>query len=289
MTGKRRVLSAGCWLPVLVLGAACSTPAPATKTYTLTGQILAVHPGKQSLTIKHQDIPGYMPGMTMTFAARDASMIAGREAGEMVKATLEIGDTWSRLTSVEVTGREPITAMPAELALAEGLLKEGDPLPDATFVDQNGRARSLREWRGSPLAITFTYTRCPIPEFCPRIDRHFARAAAAIAGDDVLRGRAKLLTVSFDPGHDTPAVMKAHAKTLGADERVWTFATGTREDVEMFAARFGVAVTRSGDLPDDIMHNLRTIVVDAGGTIRALHSGSDWTPARLLDDLRGAR
>ena len=268
--------------------AGCSRPEPAPKSYTLTGQILAVHPEKQSLTIKHQDIPGYMPGMTMTFAAREAAMIAGRERGEMVKATLEVGDTWSRLTSVEVTGKEPITAMPAELALAEGLMAVGDTVPAATLVDQNGRTRSLNDWRGAPLAITFTYTRCPIPEFCPRIDRQFSEVAAAIKQDAALAGKAKLLTISFDPGYDTPAIMKAHAKKLGADESLWTFATGTRENIELFAARFGVAVTRTGETPADIMHNLRTIIVDGSGIVRALHSGTDWTPAALVEDLRKA-
>jgi protein SCO1/2 len=179
--------------------------------------------------------------------------------------------------------------MPAELALAQGLLQPTDPLPEAAFVDQNGRTRALSEWRGAPLAITFTYTRCPIPDFCPRIDRQFAAIAEAIAADDALRGRAKLLTVSFDPGHDTPDVLKAHARKIGADERVWTFATGPRDEVELFAARFGVAVTREGDTAEDIMHNLRTIVVGADGKIRTMHSGSDWAVARLVDDLRAAR
>src|SRR5687767_1618724 len=160
--------------------AGCRAPQPDTKSYTLTGQILAVHPEKQSLTIKHHDIDGYMPAMTMTFAARDGSLVAGRTPGELVKATLEVGDTWSRLTALEVTGKAPITAMPAELALAEGLLKEGDALPEATFVDQDGRTRSLAEWKGAPVAITFTYTRCPLPEFCPRVDRQFVAAQRAI-------------------------------------------------------------------------------------------------------------
>lgn len=272
---------------LLVLGtAACGKAEPAVKSYTLTGQILAVHPERQSLTIKHQDIPGYMPGMTMTFAAREASMIAGREPGELVTATLEVGETSSRLTAIEVTGRAPIAAMPAEIALAQGMVHQGDPLPPVTLVDQNGRERSLAEWRGGPLAITFTYTRCPLPEFCPRIDRQFAAAARAIEADPALRGRARLVTISFDPEFDTPAVLKAHARTLGADARVWTFATGTREQIELFAARFGVAVTRDGATAADIMHNLRTIVVGADGTVRAMHSGSDWEVAQLLTDLR---
>jgi protein SCO1/2 len=272
-----------------VLGAGCSSPQSPSKSYQLTGQILAVHAAKQSLTIKHQDIAGYMPGMTMTFAAKDAAMIAGREPGELVTATLEVGDTWSRLTAVQVTGKAPIAAMPAELALAEGLLAAGDPLPAASFVDQTGRARALSEWRDGPIAITFTYTRCPLPEFCPRVDRQFAEVQSAIAKDPALAGKARLITISFDPAYDTPPVLRAHAKKLGADPDVWTFMTGKREDVELFAARFGVAVTRTGDTPADIMHSMRTIVADAQGRIRALHSGSDWTPAQIVDGLRAAR
>ena len=277
-------------LLVLIAGLAvgCREPEPAAKSYQLTGQILAVHPDKQSLTIKHKDIDGYMPAMTMTFAAKDASMIAGRERGELVKATLEVGDTWSRLVSVEVTGTAPIDAMPAELALAEGLHAVGDRLPDAAFTDQHGRPRTLADYRGAPLAITFTYTRCPIPEFCPRVDREFGKVQQAIAGDAALAG-AKLLTVSFDPAYDTPPVLKAHARKVGADEKTWTFATGTREDVELFAARFGVAVTRTGETPDDIMHNLRVIVADGSGTIRAMLSGTEWDAARVIDALRTAR
>ena len=270
------------------MAAGCSKPAPASKSYTVIGQILAVHPDRQSLTIKHGDIAGYMPGMTMTFIARDRSLVDGRTAGEMVKATLEVGDTWSRLTTVEVTGKEPITAMPAELALAEGLLTRGDPLPPVSLVDQKGRPRTIGEWRGAPVAITFTYTRCPMPEFCPRVDRQFADVQAGIASDPVLNGKARLLTISFDPEYDKPAVLAAHAHTLRADARVWTFATGTQREIELFAARFGVAVTRSGATAADIMHNLQTIVVDSTGTIRAVHSGSEWTPAQILDDLRRA-
>ena len=271
------------------MAAGCSTPEPAPKSYQLTGQILAVHPAKQSLTIKHQDIAGYMPAMTMTFAAKDAAMIAGREPGEIVTATLEVGDTWSRLTAVQVTGKGPIAALPAEIALAEGILVEGDPLPKGSFVDQTGRARALTEWNAGPVAITFTYTRCPIPEYCPRVDRQFAELQSVIAEDPALAGKARLITISFDPAHDTPEVLRAHAKKLGADPSVWTFMTGKREDVELFAARFGVAVTRSGDTAADIMHNLRTIVAGADGRIRKLHSGSEWTAAQIAGDLRAAR
>ena len=279
-----------CLVLLLVLGAgACSRPEPETKSYTLTGQILAVHPERQSLTIKHEDIPGYMPGMTMTFVARDASLVAGRAPGELVKATLEVSETSGRLTALEVTGTGPITAMPAELALAEGILTEGDTLPPAMFLDAQGRARQLAEWRGAPLVITFTYTRCPLPDFCPRIDRKFAELQRAIAGDPALAGRARLLTISFDPDFDTPTVLDAHARTLGANPDVWTFATGSRDEIELFAARFGVAVTRTGETPADVMHNLRTVVASGDGTIRALHSGADWAVARLVDDLRAAR
>src|SRR5690606_14608201 len=187
-----------------------------------------------------------------------------------------------------VTARAPITALPVELALAEGLISEGDTLPPAMFIDQNGRTRQLAEWRGGPLAITFTYTRCPLPDFCPRIDRKFAELQSAIAADAALAGRAKLLTISFDPEYDTPDVLERHARTLGADEAAWTSPPGDLTAIGLFAARFGVAVTRGGDTAADIVHNLRTIVAAPDGTVRALHSGADWEVATIVADLRAA-
>ena len=105
--------------------------------------------------------------------------------------------------------------------------------------------------------------------------------------EDPAGGRVHLVTVSFDPATDTPPVLKAHAKTLGADPKQWTFLTGDRDDVDQFAARFGVSIARAMDDPRNITHNLRTAIIGADGRLVKVYTGNEWTPAQVLADLRG--
>src|SRR4029434_1190606 len=120
------------------------------------------------------------------------------------------------------------------------LLEPGQQVPEVRLIDESGTGRTPADWRGRTLAVTVIYTRCPYPDFCPRMDRQFKRAQRAILGDTQLRDHAALLShgallsVSFDPDFDTPSVLAAHAKQVGADSRVWRFATGERSAVEAF-------------------------------------------------------
>jgi protein SCO1/2 len=117
------------------------------------------------------------------------------------------------------------------------------------------------------------------------MDRNFAKIQAAIGADAALRGRIRLVSVSFDPDFDTPEVLAAHAARLKADAGVWTFLTGDRATVDRFAARLGVGVLRPADEPD-ITHNLRTILVGADGRIVRIYPGNEWTTDTVLADLR---
>jgi protein SCO1/2 len=133
--------------------------------------------------------------------------------------------------------------------------------------------------------MTFIYTRCPLPTFCPLMDRHFAALQKTLKADPALKN-VKLVTISFDPTTDTPAVLKKHAKSLDADLARWTFLTGDRDDVDQFAARFGVSVSRALNDARDITHNLRTAVIGADGKLVKVYTGNDWSPEQVLADLK---
>jgi protein SCO1/2 len=274
-------------LAAAVAAAACSR-GEAPKRYQLTGQVLAVRADRQQITIKHGDIDGYMPAMTMSFAVARADLLTGREPGETVKATLEVENMIARLVEITRTGMAPLPDLTNEAELAAGLLDVGDEVPDAAFIDSNDARRSFSEWRGSHVLVTFIYTQCPLPNFCPLMDQNFATLQGAIAEDGGLRGRVKLLTISFDPAHDTPAILAAHAKRRRADPAVWTFLTGDRVTIDRFAARLGVGVVRPGDDSNMITHNLRTIHVGPDGRIAKIYSGNEWIPSQVLADLRAA-
>jgi protein SCO1/2 len=279
----RRTLAAA----LVAVAAACGGPAaPAAKRYTLTGQVLAVHADRQELSIKHEDIVGYMPGMTMSFPVANASLLSGRMPGELVTATLEVSGLVGRLVAITHTGTAPLPDTNTA-AMTDGVLEVGDPVPDAALVDQRDTRRSLSEWTGTPVLITFVYTRCPLPTFCPAMNRNLAAIQKALAADPALTGRLKLVSITFDPEHDTPAVLAQFAAAHQADPAVWTWLTGDRVTTDRLAARFGVSVIRSTDAPAEVMHNLRTTLVDASGRVARIYSGSEWTPSAVLADLRG--
>jgi protein SCO1/2 len=168
------------------------------------------------------------------------------------------------------------------------VLAPGNPVPDVRLTDESGTTRAFSDWRGKAIAVTFVYTRCPIPDFCPLMDRQFAAVQRELLADAALRDRVALLSVSFDPEYDTPAVLAEHARRAGADPRVWRFATGDRDAIAGFASRFGVSVIREGADAREITHNLRTAVIGRDGRLIEMLSGNEWTASQLLDALRRA-
>jgi protein SCO1/2 len=270
-------------LAVLLLISGCSKG----REYELRGQVLAVDPDRQELTIKHDDIRGFMPGMTMPFKVRDKKLLEGRLPGDLVTATLVVEDADAFLSAVTKTGHAALTG-PPPAAPSSRVINPGEEVPDVQVVDQSGTPRRLSEWRGRVLAVTFIYTRCPLPNFCPLMDRHFAAAQKAIKDDAALRGRARLLSVSFDPGFDTPAVLKDHAARAGADPAMWSFVTGDRDAIDRFAGAFGVSIIREDADLKEIVHNLRTAVIDPQGRVVEVFTVNEWTAEELLTSLRRA-
>jgi protein SCO1/2 len=276
-------------LIALAAGACRAAPPPAPRQFELRGQILSVRPDIGEVQIKHEAIAGYMDAMTMSFAVKDRALLQGRVAGDVVRGTLMVTDTDAWLSTLEKTGTAPLpeatpdTSAPAP---AVNLLEPGQPVPDEAFIDQEGKPWRPGVLAGKAYALTFIYTRCPLPTYCPLMSRNFRTAQQLVAARGALADRTRFVTISFDPEFDTPAVLKQHAAAIGADPRTWTFLTGDRAAIEAFAGRFGVSVMREPDTT--ITHNLRTAIVGPTGTIARIYSGNEWTPAQLVDDLAAA-
>src|SRR5438128_8484335 len=281
------------WLAIV---AAACVKSSDQRQYTLQGQVISVTANHQEATITHEEITGLMPAMTMPYKVRDAKLLDGIAPGDLITARLIVVPNDAYLTDVKKVGRAPLEtprpvsteAAPSASSASAGfeLLKPGDAVPDARFVDQNGRTRAFSSFRGSTIVLTFIYTRCPMPTFCPLMDRHFAAIQKKLKDDAAADGRVHLVSVSFDPSTDTPPVLKRHAAKVGADPKTWTFLTGDRDEIDRFAARFGVSVARPANDRDDITHTLRTAIIDAGGKVVKVYTGNDWTPEQVLADLK---
>ncbi len=255
--------------------------------YPVRGQITAIAPDRSYVTLSHGDIPGFMPAMTMAYSVEPKASIGSLTPGDLITATVVVPKGAAPyLTRIERTGHAPVKA-DAPTPRVMDLLNPGDAVPDTELQDQDGRTRRLSDWKGKATAVTFIYTNCPMQDFCPLMDRRFAGVQKAIASDPALAQTIHLVSVSFDPARDTPAVLKAHAKTLGANPALWTFLTAPESVIETFASRFGVSIVREGAAAS-ITHNLRTAVIDPRGRLVKMYSGSDWSPEMLLADLRDA-
>ncbi len=269
---------------LLVATASCSS----TKHYEMRGQILAINRDRMEILVKHEEIEGLMPAMTMPWKVRAVNMLDNLGPGDIITSDIEVDGSEGVVTKITKLGTAkpdmPAPAAPASPGVK--YLRPGDEIPDQAFTDQNGRRRTFSDIRGNrAIAVTFIYTKCPIPTFCPMMDRHFAEAQALIK-EKGLTDRAHLLSVSFDPKNDTPVVLKKHAQSLGFDPAVWTFVTGDRSEIDLFATNLGVTLVRGEAAnPDEIGHTLRTSLVDREGKLVSSYSGADWTPADLVGAL----
>jgi protein SCO1/2 len=265
-------------LCTLLLAAAGCTKTEPAREYTLVGQILAVSPERSEVTIRHEDVKGFMPGMTMAFPVKDRALLEGRQAGDLITATLVFNETKSYLSAITRTGHQPVDTAPQPGFIG---LRPGDVVPDTSFVDEAGAVRRLQDWRGHRVALTFIYTRCPVPDFCPLMNRNFASVQDALRQRQDLAD-VRLLSVTLDPAYDRPAILAAHAKVFKANPAIWSFLTGDEKELATFAGHFGIYIEPDKENPGQIIHSLRTAVIGVDGTLAHNTSGNEWTPTELL-------
>lgn len=117
--------------------------------------------------------------------------------------------------------------------------------------------------RGRPYILTFIFTRCPVPNFCPRISQNFSQLQDAIKSDPALATKARLLSITLDPKFDTPEVLRAYGEHQHADPGAWTFATGEPAQIDSLTQSFAVYVQLEAGT---ISHGLATALVGPDGS-----------------------
>jgi protein SCO1/2 len=252
--------------------------------YALTGKVQGVDLVSREVLVAHDDIKDFMPAMTMPLRMRDPEgFIAGLSGtrlvrlrrGDVIKATLAVKDAESWIENVTVVKYEPPPIKPTPPPKESRI---GEPVVDFDLIDQDGKPLRLSDYRGHPLALTFIYTRCPLPEFCPRIMKNFQALEKLIEDDKDLRGAARLLSVSFDVEFDRPEVLQAFGSAFVTDRgngpfARWKLATGTKESVDRLGRFFGLIFFKEGD---QFAHSLVTAVIGPDGRLVKEWSGSDW-------------
>jgi protein SCO1 len=257
---------------------------PAVKTYKLTGKIVSVDKSAMTALIDTDEIKGFMEGMTMSYKVKHPGELDGLTPGDTISADLreQNDDYW--LENIKVTKKS--TGPPPATKSEFHMPSPGDPVPDFKLVNQSNEQISLGQFRGKTLILTFIYTRCPYPDFCPRVSGQFAELNRDLSSDPGLFAKTHLLSVSFDPQYDTPKVLTDYGhQWAGKQARVfdhWEFAAVSAADLPAMAKFFGLTVIPEKD--DIITHSLSTAVIGPDGRIYRWYHGADWQATDVLKD-----
>jgi protein SCO1 len=255
--------------------------------YPVRGKVVNVDKRGAAVTVAHEAIPGYMDAMTMPFKLKDPALLDIMADGDRLQAMLVVSGTRSWLEEVVVVHEEADANTNPANSLEP---KPGDEIPDFSLVNQDGKRITLRQYRGRALAVTFIYTRCPLPDYCPLMTAHFGDLEKALATEPALYAKTHLLSITVDPEYDTPRVLRQYAAKemtgpQGKDRPAfahWELATGSKEQVKAVATYFGMQYWPEGD---QIIHSLRTAVIGPDGKLVKLYPGNEWKPADIFSEL----
>lgn len=257
--------------------------------YKLRGKVISTNAAKGEVTVDHQAIAGFMEAMTMPYKLRDASILSELHPGDVITADVLVpqgasGDVL--LDHIVIVAQAKPDYRPA---VSYHVPAQGDVVPDFKLRNQDGRAIHTSQFRGKDLLVTFIYTRCPSPNFCPLVTRNFAAIHKRLAVSPALHSKTHLLCISFDPDHDTPDRLRAYGATyIGSDAKDafddWDFAVPDKPALLEMAKFFDLGITNETD--ETITHTLSTTLIGVDGKVVRFYPGNEWTPEQIVADVK---
>jgi protein SCO1 len=259
------------------------------KRYPFKGKVVSVDKAKKTATIDHEEIPGFMSAMTMSFPIHEDWVWNELTPGSEIQAELVVDNKakdsyWlEKVGIVSAPNPNQPTPTPDD--------RIGKQIPDFTLTNQDGKRISAKDFLGKAWALTFIYGRCPLPDYCIRMSTHFSDLANQLKRDAELKDKIRLLSISFDPENDTPGKLKQYgAGYLGnqdpPDFSIWQLAVGSDTEVRPIANFFGLDYRTDENNNAVINHNLRTAVISPEGKVTKIFNGNEWTTPELLSELK---
>jgi protein SCO1/2 len=258
------------------------------KRYALKGKVISIDKQAGTANIENEPVEGFMDAMVMPYPIKPQVAVNQLQPGDSITADVvvaEPGKYW--LENVKVTGHsKPSADKPTAIHIPAA----GEEVPDFKLVNQNGKQISLRQYRGQTLLLTLIYTRCPFPDFCPRVSHEFAAINREVLANQPRYGKTHLLSISFDPAHDTPKVLRDYGFSCADSKdpalfKHWEFSAIPQSELPAFADYFALIFKEEGGL---ITHSLSTAVIAPNGKIFKWYHGADWQSSELLDDIVAA-
>ncbi|MFT3742712.1 MAG: SCO family protein [Pyrinomonadaceae bacterium] len=264
------------------------------KRYPIKGKVVSVDKASKKAKIDHDRVDGYMEAMTMDFPIHADWAWDELTPGAEVKGDLVVDNAAKEPYWIEnigiIAAAKPGQPVPD---INENFAQLGKEVPEFTLTNQEGKKFSLKDYRGKALALTFIYSRCPLPDYCIKMSTAFSDLALQLNADPEFKEKIRLLSISFDPENDTPEKLKSYGtgylgKGAKPDFTVWQLAVGSDAEVRKIADFFGLRYEVDQNDKTQINHSLRTAVIAPDGKVTKIFPGNEWKPADLLDALKGS-
>jgi protein SCO1/2 len=264
---------------------------PSYKVYKLRGKVVSINSATNEVTLNHEAIPGFMDAMTMPYKLKDPGILGELHPGDVITADVLVSqdaDANVLLDHIVVVAQAKPDYRPTVFYHVPA---PGDAVPDFKLRNQDGRSIHLGQFRGKQLLITFIYTRCPLPNFCPLVTHNFAVIDKQLAAIPALYSKTHLLCVSFDPSHDTPERLRAYGSSyMGSDAKNafahWDFAVPQAPELTEMAKFFDLGITNEAD--STITHTLSTTLIGRDGKVVRFYPGNEWTTDQVMADVKQA-
>lgn len=258
------------------------------KRYALKGKVVSIDKQAASANIDNEPIAGFMDAMVMSYTIKPPGILDQLQPGDSIAADVVVDSDKYWIENVKITGHSPTPA--AKPTASTHIPAAGDEVPDFKLVNQSGKSVSLHNYRGQTLLLTLIYTRCPFPDFCPRVSHEFAAINQQLSLDPARYGKTHLLSISFDPAHDTPKVLRAYGFSCAGSKDPaifthWEFSAIPQTELPEFANYFALTYKEEDGM---ITHSLSTAVISPDGKIFKWYHGADWQATDLLQDIAAA-
>ncbi|MFC1465710.1 MAG: SCO family protein [Candidatus Brachytrichaceae bacterium NZ_4S206] len=280
-------------LPAGLVVPGCGPAQPPPREFAVRGMVVETRPATATAVVRHEAIPGYMAAMTMPFRVRQTNELTGLQPGDDIAFRLIVTaqESWieqiRRVGAARTLPTASHTNAPAATSSTNAPPRLAELVADMVFTNELGREVRWRDFDGQAIGLTFLFTRCPVPDYCPRLARNFAAATRRLQTLPDAPTNWHLLALTIDPDFDTPAVLRRYAAAHGADSSRWNLLVTSKENTVRFARLFGLNYQPAAGT---IEHDFRTVIVDAAGQVQAVWPiGGDTTDQLVAELINAAR
>ena len=254
------------------------------RMFIAKGVVQELKPDARTVVIRHEAISNYMAAMTMPFKVKDPKELAGLQRGDEISFRLQVTESESWVEHIAKIGTVSLPPIPTPAN--SPAVRPNHPLLDYKFTNELGQAVSLNDFRGQALAITFFYTRCPLPDYCPRLAKNFQAASQKLGSLPGGPANWHFLSISFDTEFDTPQMLKAYGNSYQYDPKHWSFLTGPPDKIGELARQSGASYEFDAGT---FNHNFRTLIVDASGHLQMVFpTGGDLSDRIVAEIIKAA-